>query len=286
MQWKHLFVWGVAFAATGARADVCMFGDGDGDADVDFVDFAAFQICFSGPGGAAGTGCEPFDFDADGDVDLHDFSDYGLTVTGPTPALDYGASPRDNPEAEQLALEHFDSLLADDAVYERILRDLAAIRALEPNVATVIHDPAWLADEMIVKVTSGVATCGFDAMNAFYQVTDIEFLFKSGGGTWYVLHFPGRMRIPLLGTFYAALPEVQFADPNFLIGTDDDIDIFTGGGGTWTYSIDDGFHDCFDGCDCHVFWSFSVDADGDATLLSMQCSGASWCTFPDFCGGG
>jgi hypothetical protein len=58
-------------------------GDGDGDGDVDLVDFNDFQICFSGPGGGIGPGCEPFDFDCDGDVDLVDFNEFQIGFTGP-----------------------------------------------------------------------------------------------------------------------------------------------------------------------------------------------------------
>jgi hypothetical protein len=58
-------------------------GDSDGDGDVDLTDFANFQLCFTGPGGAAGPGCGAFDFDGDGDVDLADFGSFQLAFTGP-----------------------------------------------------------------------------------------------------------------------------------------------------------------------------------------------------------
>ncbi len=264
------------------RADVCLHGDGDGDADVDFGDFAALQRCFTGDGGSATAECEPFDFDGDEDVGLDDYFAFSSAGTGPMASFDYGPSPRDNVEAEQLALEHFSALLAQDAEYERILRDVAAIRTRQLHVANVIHDMSWLPTEMIVKVTDGLSRCGFDALNVFYRMSELEFLFQSGGGTWYVVHFPGRLKTPLLSLDYAALPEVQFADPNGLIGTDDHIQIQTGED-AWTYDLDDGFHDCFDGCDCHIFWTFTVDSAGNVDEVSRNCTGLPWCEFPDFC---
>jgi hypothetical protein len=50
-------------------------GDGDLDADVDFVDFGAFQSCFGDPAnGDVPDECHPFDFDKDNDVDLDDYA--------------------------------------------------------------------------------------------------------------------------------------------------------------------------------------------------------------------
>jgi hypothetical protein len=65
--------------------DIAYFADGDsdGDGDVDLVDFACFQLCFSGPGGGLAEGCESFDFDGDNDVDLVDFGVFQLVFTGP-----------------------------------------------------------------------------------------------------------------------------------------------------------------------------------------------------------
>ena len=59
-------------------------GDWDGDADVDLVDYVAFEDCLAGPTVApdpslaeCGTAClEAFDFDLDGDVDEKDFGGF------------------------------------------------------------------------------------------------------------------------------------------------------------------------------------------------------------------
>jgi hypothetical protein len=59
-------------------------GDCDGDSDIDLVDFATFQICFTGPGGGPlSAECECADFDGDDDIDLADFNAFQLAFTGP-----------------------------------------------------------------------------------------------------------------------------------------------------------------------------------------------------------
>ncbi len=279
MSWfrSAMLVWLIVPFA--AQAQVCTFGDANGDTDVDFADFGSFQLCH---GDAAGEGCAAFDFDGDLDIDQFDLDAFQGALTLPLALFDYGASPRANLEAELLALENGLSLLATDVMYERILRDLAAIRVLEPAVVNVIHDMAWGPTQLIVKLNTGADRCAFDEMNAFYKTTDVQFLFDFGSGPFYLVHYPGRMRMPLLGTLYAVLDEVEFAEPDGLIGTDDRITIQTASP-TWTYTIDDGFLDCFDGCDCHVVRTFEVDANGVAAESDLNCFGQSWCVLPDVC---
>jgi hypothetical protein len=60
-----------------------LMGDMDVDGDVDLVDFASFQLCFTGPGGTVSEGgCALTDFDGDGDCDLVDFNAFQLAFTG------------------------------------------------------------------------------------------------------------------------------------------------------------------------------------------------------------
>jgi len=58
------------------------FGDADGDGDIDLADFAAFQVCYSGPGVPYGPGCGIFDADLDGDVDGHDLRVFLVLLDG------------------------------------------------------------------------------------------------------------------------------------------------------------------------------------------------------------
>jgi hypothetical protein len=60
--------------------------DHDQDGDVDLVDFAGFQVCYTGNTrtvGASPSCTTAFDNDLDGDVDLADFAAFQLQFTGP-----------------------------------------------------------------------------------------------------------------------------------------------------------------------------------------------------------
>jgi hypothetical protein len=59
--------------------------DNDLDCDVDILDFAALQQCFTDFGGEASADCASvFDVDKDADVDIDDYLDFGLNLVGPS----------------------------------------------------------------------------------------------------------------------------------------------------------------------------------------------------------
>ena len=220
----------------------------------------------------------PPDFDGDGSVGTSDLL-FLLSEWGPAvfryPILD-------NPEAEQIGLEMLGAagpLLIPQATYERIDRDLELIRAFEPALGAETHTPAWLANHLIVKVLQGVDTSAYACVNAFYQVINEQFLFSSGGGDWYVLTFDGNLNVPALVSTYTALAEVEFAEPDGIIGGQNFYTPLVLVGELWQWSIDDGFLDCFDGCDCHRLYTFQVDGPGTVTLMNYVESGQPWCDF-------
>ncbi len=64
-------------------ADCLTPSDFDGDWTVDVIDFAHFSACVTGPDGVASPGCSVADADHDGDVDFADFAAMQLTFSGP-----------------------------------------------------------------------------------------------------------------------------------------------------------------------------------------------------------
>lgn len=91
-----------------------------------------------------------------------------------------------------------------------------------------------------------------------------------------VIYLPtdGYVNIPLIGALYAAaVEEVMYAEPNYCIGGVNGVrNIWTienAGGGFWNWSIEHGFQDCFDGCDCMVLYDAISDEAGEQTFVFL-----------------
>jgi len=245
--------------------DVCVLcGDADGNGRVTTADYSCVKAAMGQRADVRA------DLNGSGRVTTADYSVVKHHMGCVAPELfDYGASPRPDEEAEILAIEYGSSLLADDAMYERIHRDLAAIRAYQPEVAEVVHHPAWAPDELLAKVFSGVPTSEFEALNAYYQTT-IGGTISRPDGTTYLLSFPGRLWIPWVADEYEALAEVDYAEPNHRYGEADAIYIQTGSG-VWEYHFVHGWGDCMAGCIWHACWTFEVDASGYVEQTDTLC---------------
>ena len=111
--------------------------------------------------------------------------------------------------------------------------------------------------------------------NEQYQVVNLDNLF----GDWWVLTFAGKINVEALAVIYAQAPSVNYAEPNALIGGQNFWVPSDLGGGWWLWEIDDGFTDCFDGCDCHRLYTFRTSAAGNVILSNYQEIGQPWCEF-------
>jgi hypothetical protein len=223
--------------------------------------------------GQSGT---PADVDGSGSVDSDDLT---LVILGwGQCTFDYQNHP--NQEAHQIGLEMLGAsgpLVLPAATYERINRDLGLIRAAQPALAGQIHTPAW-ASSLIIGVTTGADLEEVECLNTYYQ-GDMTFLFGFGGTDYHVVQVAGMVNIPALCAIYAQAQHVQSADPDGIIGGENFWVPTDMGDGTWAWNIDDGFHDCFDGCDCHNVYEYHVAADGQVTLVSFSQWGMKWCEF-------
>lgn len=253
-------------------------GDLDGDAVVGLADFAAFLPCVGGPlVTSPPNGCSPAVFNAstldlDSDVDMRDF--FRLLELFGSEYFPYGAH-RTNEEAELLAMNLSGQLRAPDDEYDRISFDLQRIREDFPSLTGVIDDPDNAPEHLIVDLIPGAPLGEYKALNDFYFYTDEDLLF----GTTRLLYFCDNLNALVLAQEYSALSAINYAEPDWFAGTDDRIEISVLPDQTYVYSIDDGFHDCFDGCDCHRLWEIEVDDTGVVTLVSYTEQGLPWCEF-------
>ncbi len=275
----------VAAALAGGAAagqECCLIGDLNRDLSIDALDVPPFVAVLLDLGALNAQNLCAADVDRNGRVDGRDIGRFAAVLADNGLSLfDYGP-PRANAEAEQIALETLGPggpLLPPDALYERIERDVGLIRAAYPPLADQTHTPEWVPNQLIVKVLNGMPDNQYRCLNRYYRVTNISFLFESGGGRWYVLTFAGNSNVESLAGIYAAAPEVQYADPNGIIGGENFWRPTAMGGNVVQWDVDDGFLDCFDGCDCHRRYLIDVDAGGSVTLVNYQEYGQSWCEF-------
>ncbi|UCD75674.1 MAG: hypothetical protein JSV91_01920 [Phycisphaerales bacterium] len=258
-----------ALIAPPAAADITCDADVDGSGVIDIDDLFGV-LAEWGPC----DGC-PGDIDDSGVVDIDDvfavLADWGPCL------FDYG-EPYENTEAEQIGLEMlgpYGPLLLPEESYNRIVRDQDLIRTDYPGLLTEFHDMAWMPNEMIVKLIEGEPLDMYEAYNTYYQVIDEYNLF----GTWWVLTLAGNINVPGLVVEYLGLDAVEYAEPNGLIGGQNFWQPVVMAEDTWRWNIDDGFHDCTDGCDCHRYYVIDVEADGTVILVSYEEVGPPYCDF-------
>jgi len=268
---------GLMVASVPAVADCVGQGDLNADGIVNDADLIGFAWCMGGPGTAPPGGCDPqqfarADFDNDGDLDLADFAQFSR-YAGRTYFV-YGPH-RENLEAEMLAMALTGQLRAPEEQYQRIRRDLTLIRQVYPQLTTVIDDPDYVPNQLMVSVNPAMPGDNYRALNAYYLVISEQRIF----GNWWLLTFCDNLNAEVLAGIYEALTEVDYADPNGLIGIDDYITVTVVPPDTYRYHIDDGFWDCFDGCDCHREWLLDVSAQGVVTLIYYREWGMPWCEF-------
>jgi hypothetical protein len=267
----------VGMGALSAQGQTC-YGPADFDTNgtVDLGDYRLFEQCVTGPGSTEPPpGCPAdlypkIDLDGDGDADLADFATF--TVLFHAEYFDFGQH-RDNLETEMLAMQVSGELRAPDAEYARIGRDMELIRDAYPELITVIDDPDYVPNQLIVSLLDGIPWDGYHALNAYFQVIDEEI-----HSFFRLLTFCDNLHAPVLRAYYEALPEMNYAEPNYYLGMDDEITIGVLGT-TYRYTIDDGFLDCFDGCDCHRVWTIDVTEEGAVMLVSYNEWGMPWCEF-------
>jgi hypothetical protein len=184
-----------------------------------------------------------------------------------------------NVEAHQIGLEMLGPsgpLTLTQALYDRIARDLYLIRAAYPALVSETHSPAWVPNRLIVSVQNPQGSL-YVCHNVYYQVTSIQPLFS----TWYTVNFAGKINVERLAQIYQANAGVSFAEPDGYIGGQNFWRPTIMGGGIWRWSIDDGFTDCTDGCDCHRYYVIDTDEPGNVMLISYTEQGQPWCVFND-----
>jgi hypothetical protein len=124
-------------------------------------------------------------------------------------------TPRADANLESLALSLSEGITADDDNYTRLVRDIAAIRAVDPRMRTITYDTPD-NDELLVTpasskqllVKTGLYT-EWDCLNRHFRVNRIKV-----ENDFAVLHFNGMYNLNRLGELYSGLEGVRYAEPD------------------------------------------------------------------------
>jgi len=181
------------------------------------------------------------------------------------------ASPPPSTDADILALEISDSLIAPAAMVSQISQDLVAIHTAYPGWIHGVDDiharPSWVPGEIIVQMTTqgwtdyqnGVFT-EFNNLNAQYGPVSFEAI---GLQRTILLAFDTLYHPVVLSSIYGQVTGIAFAQPNHIFGDGSDITSTQVG----RYLFKRGWGDCPSGCYANHYWNFQV-TNGNVTLLS------------------
>jgi hypothetical protein len=186
------------------------------------------------------------------------------------------STPRTDINLELLALRLSSGrIVADQAIYDRVVRDVGAIRAGQPAVATIGFQ-AW-TDGKGIDLSAPFATSeqmkqgeyhAWDCLNAAYGASmPFEFI-KIGNAmdTFVFIKLKGIYAVDLVAKEYGRLPGVTHAEAS-QIGGDGPTICVSSGPSTWHYVFDAAGGDCPAGCTEHHDWHFTTEADGAVKVL-------------------
>jgi hypothetical protein len=181
---------------------------------------------------------------------------------------DLKATPRADQNLELLALSVSGTVVARQDVYDRVVRDVSAIRAATAEVQGIGYFPRNDGKSLILGVDSATAASieagayhAWDALNARWRVVEKQKVTDSGV---LLLRFRGIYDMSTVAQQYASLSGVRSAEPDGIIGDDSTI-CLTIEGSAYRFVFDRAGGDCPSGCIDHHESGFTTDAAGSIT---------------------
>jgi hypothetical protein len=130
---------------------------------------------------------------------------------------DLAASPRAEPELEGLAAEMSDTIAAPQAVYERVVADVTAIRTANPGLRDVTFAPGYELRSIQLEVDGAATTAiaggqytAWDCLNRRYGLQQVT---QPAPGHILLLRFSKVLDISRLLEDYETLPGVLAVEP-------------------------------------------------------------------------
>ena len=192
-----------------------------------------------------------------------------------TPA-ELAVTPRAEINLELLALKlSTGRVVADQSIYDRVVRDVGAIRAQQPQLAGIKFFPRHDGRTLILTVplaTSDQMQQGsyhaWDCLNAtFGAAMPFEFIrIGSSTNVFVAIKLKGIYAMERIAGEYRGLPGITGVDASS-IGGDGPTICVTTSATTWHYVFDAASGDCPAGCTAHSYTHLTTESDGKLALI-------------------
>lgn len=219
------------------------------------------------------------DIDEDGTPDECERWSHCVSAPG---YFDFGPH-RVNVLAEFLGMLISGELRAPDAVYDRIVRDLALLDSTYPILTTVDRRSRGM-DGIGVQLDLNEPHDEFDALSVFYQavVTTPYHILPD----WRAVFFCDTLNTNAVRSAYMALPEVMLVEygPDSGYNYNGDYVDLTVEGDVYVYEFSNGEGDCMSGCFCRQNWRFALTPSGSISVLEYHpghCGCGDYYTLPN-----
>jgi hypothetical protein len=205
----------------------------------------------------------------------------GDCLTGLVTATELASTPRADTNLELLALKLSEGrVVADQTVYDRLVRDVGAIRAQRPDLATISYFPS--SDGKTIPLTVDVDTAErmksgsyapWECLNALFgAVMPFEYIrIGNADDEFVIVKLKGLYAMDILAPEYGRLPGVISADKSSSGGDGPTICV-TPGADTWHYVTDAASGDCPAGCIDHAYSHFTTNTVGAVMQLEEWSS--------------
>jgi hypothetical protein len=188
----------------------------------------------------------------------------------PGTAAELAATPRADENLEMLAIRLSHGIVAEDTVYQRLVRDIGAIRQLEPKVRGIRYMPSDDGQTLFIEADFDFDEKGMvESQSGRYQAWNclnrhFGVLGTRPLGERTLLVLKGRYDMRAVADLYAGLPGVRYTEPNqtTTIGWYTNIYV-TPSKGRWHYVFDGRGGGCVGGCPEKAAFYFIV-TDGSA----------------------
>lgn len=190
-------------------------------------------------------------------------------------APEIASTPRANTNLELLALKFSTNIVAEQAIYDRLVRDVGAIDAVVATVAGIAYFPPYDGRALLLSIDAEAFSemqqkryTDWDCLNQAYVTKRIDFSPATvpGFSPFVTLTLKGIYELTQVAAQYAALRGIKSAGPN-TGGGDGPTICVKREGDLWHYVFDQASGDCLAGCIDHVFTHFTTNAAGAVTPL-------------------